>query len=211
MAAIPRFQPLLRQAVSLGRRRPREKHVRGDYCGPALAAIVGSTSIRIERAMSRHPALFTILVGGSIAAALDIAYAITWAGIHGVAATRLLQTVASGVLGEAAFAGGAPVAALGLALHFGMAWVIAAIFYIASRRLPFLSRHAVVSGLAFGIVVFAVMRLVVLPLSAFPYPVTFKPLSTITDLLSHMFLFGLPIALAARRVAPFARAPAPAA
>ena len=43
------------------------------------------------------------------------------------------------------------------------------------------------------------MRLVVLPLSAFPHPVTFKPLSASLDLLSHMFLFGVPIALAAAR------------
>ena len=43
------------------------------------------------------------------------------------------------------------------------------------------------------------MRLVVLPLSAFPHPVSFKPLSAGLDLLSHMFLFGLPIALAAAK------------
>ena len=43
------------------------------------------------------------------------------------------------------------------------------------------------------------MRLVVLPLSAFPHPVSFKPLSAGLDLLSHVFFFGLPIALAAAR------------
>ena len=52
--------------------------------------------------------------------------------------------------------------------------------------------------MAFGVVVFGVMRLIVLPLSAFPYPVTFKPLATVLDLLSHMLLFGIPIALAIR-------------
>jgi len=39
------------------------------------------------------------------------------------------------------------------------------------------------------------MRLLVLPLSAYPHPVTFKPLATALDLLSHMFLFGAPIAM----------------
>ena len=43
------------------------------------------------------------------------------------------------------------------------------------------------------------MRLVVLPLSAFPRPVTFKPLATVLDLLSHMLLFGFPIAWAASK------------
>jgi hypothetical protein len=43
------------------------------------------------------------------------------------------------------------------------------------------------------------LRLVALPVSAFPYPVTFKPVATILDLLSHTILFGVPIALAIRR------------
>ena len=43
------------------------------------------------------------------------------------------------------------------------------------------------------------MRLVVLPLSAFPFAVKFRPLASILDLLSHIFFFGVPIALAARR------------
>jgi hypothetical protein len=59
-----------------------------------------------------------------------------------------------------------------------------------------LSRR-VLAGIAFGVVAFLVMRLVVLPLSAYPRPVTFKPLATTLDLLSHTLLFGVPIAFAA--------------
>jgi hypothetical protein len=51
-----------------------------------------------------------------------------------------------------------------------------------------------VAGVIFGFVVFFCMRLIVLPLSAYPRPVTFPPLGTVLDLLSHMFLFGVPIA-----------------
>jgi uncharacterized membrane protein YagU involved in acid resistance len=57
----------------------------------------------------------------------------------------------------------------------------------------------ILAGAFFGILVFFTMRLVVLPLSAFPHPVSFKPVSAGLDLLSHMFLFGVPIALAAAR------------
>ena len=115
-----------------------------------------------------------------------------------MAPARLLQSVASGVLGTAAFDGGIPAAALGLVLHFGMSFVWAGIFGVAAVRLPALLRRPLLSGILFGVVVFLAMRLVVLPLSAFPYPVAFKPLSTTLDLLSHMFLFGAPIAIAAR-------------
>jgi len=149
--------------------------------------------------MNHRSGSWAVLVGGSIAGTLDILFAISFAGYSGVAPTRLLQTVASGLLGKAAFSGGIPTAALGLVLHFGMSYLWAGIFLLAARRLPRLRHQPVASGIHFGVAVFLTMRLVVLPLSAFPYPVSFKALSTVLDLLSHAFLFGVPIALAARR------------
>jgi uncharacterized membrane protein YagU involved in acid resistance len=152
--------------------------------------------------MKHRSVLWAVLVGGSIAGTLDILFAISFAGYSGVPPAGLLQTVASGLLGNAAFSGGIPAAALGLVLHFGMSYLWAGIFVGAARQLPGLVRQPMMSGVLFGAAVFLTMRLVVLPLSAFPYPVTFKPLSAILDLLSHTFLFGVPIALAARRAYP---------
>ena len=150
---------------------------------------------------------FAALLGGSVAGALDIAFAISFAAYNGMSAPRLLQVVASGVYGKAALSGGVAMAVLGLALHFSMSIVWAAAFVVVVALRPPLSRYPFASGIAFGVVVFLVMRLVVLPLSAFPFPVTFNPTATILDLMSHTLLFGVPIALAARR----AVAPAPAA
>jgi hypothetical protein len=149
--------------------------------------------------MRRNAAVFAILVGGAIAGALDITYAIVFSGFRGVPAARVLQSVASGLLGAASYRGGAPTAALGLLLHFVIAFRWAAIFYLASRRLTFLLRQPIVSGIAYGIAVYAVMNLVVLPISAFPGRPSTVPLVVITGLLVHMFLIGLPIALATRR------------
>jgi uncharacterized membrane protein YagU involved in acid resistance len=141
-----------------------------------------------------------ILVGGAIAGALDILFAITFAYVEGgVPPMSLLQTVASGVLGKASYEGGAGAAALGLALHFLISLLFAAAYVLASRRIDVLTKHPVIAGAVFGIGVFLVMRLVVLPLSAFPHPVRFRPLASVLDLLSHMFLFGVPIALAAMK------------
>ena len=149
--------------------------------------------------MNDRSVVRAVLVGGSIAATLDILFAISFAGYNGVPPADLLQTVASGLLGNAAFSGGIPIAALGLVLHLLMSYLWAGIFVVAARRFPRLVRQPMLSGTLFGVAVFLTMRLVVLPLSAFPYPVSFKPLATILDLLSHTFLFGVPIALAARR------------
>jgi uncharacterized membrane protein YagU involved in acid resistance len=150
--------------------------------------------------MKDRTATWALLTGGSIAAAGDILFAISFAAYRGVDPVHLLQSVASGALGNAAFTGGVQTAALGLALHFALSYLWAALFLIAAWQVPLLVRRPVLSGIAFGIVVFLVMRLVVLPLSAFPFPVTFKPLGASLDLMSHMFLFGVPIAIAASKV-----------
>lgn len=147
--------------------------------------------------MKPRTTIWTIVTGGTIAGALDMLFAISFAGYNGMAPARLLQTVASGALGNAAFSGGASAAAIGLACHFALSYAWAGIFVAAARAAPVLMRRPVLSGIAFGVIVFFTMRLVVLPLSAFPFPVRFKPLASILDLMSHMFLFGVPIAVAA--------------
>lgn len=152
--------------------------------------------------MNHRSMLWALLVGGGIAGALDILFAIAFAGFRsGVSPGQVLQVVASGALGEAAFSGGLPVAALGLALHFLLSFAWAGVFLIAAMGAPGLARRPLVAGIAFGIVVFLAMRCVVLPLSALPFRMGFEPFAAGMDLLSHMFLFGLPIALAARRAA----------
>jgi len=155
-----------------------------------------------------HPSrLRAVLIGGSIAGALDILFAITYAAFNGLTPVKLLQTVASGLLGNAAFDGGVPAAMLGLAGHFGMSYLWATLFMAAASRLPQLVAKPAVSGPIFGILVFFTMRLVVLPLSAFPFPIVFRPLSWGLDLLSHMFFFGLPIALLAAKALRAERRP----
>jgi uncharacterized membrane protein YagU involved in acid resistance len=148
--------------------------------------------------MTQRSGLRAVLIGGSVAGLLDIVFAISFAAYNGATPARLLQTVASGLFGSAAFEGGNVMAAIGLILHFAMSFLWAAIFLMLARRIPFLKLRWVLSGVLFGVVVFLTMRLVVLPLSAFPRPVSFDPLSTVLDLLSHTLLFGVPIALAVR-------------
>jgi len=152
--------------------------------------------------MRRLSPFSAILIGGAIAGALDITYAIGFSAMHGVPPMRILQSVASGLLGKPAFDGGVPIAALGLALHFFIAFSWAAIFYLASRAIPALTRHPVVAGLFYGFLIYAVMNLVVLPLSAYPRKVSFTLLLLLTGLLVHMFCIGLPISLAVRRTKP---------
>lgn len=142
------------------------------------------------------------LWGTAIAGTLDIVYAIVFHGMRGVPAMRILQSVASGLLGAPAYRGGVPTALLGLALHFAIMFVIAALFVAASRRLAPLRKHAVAAGATYGLAVYIAMNYVVLPLSAFPQRGTPATLVIALGLLVHVVLVGIPIALCARHKAP---------
>jgi hypothetical protein len=149
--------------------------------------------------MRRYSPGMAILIGGLIAGTLDITYAITYSAWRGMTPQSLLQFVASGLLGQPSFDGGTPTAGLGLLLHYLMMLIIAAIFYGISRQLPFLVRKPIVWGPVFGFLVYWVMNLVVMQLSATPSKWRFVPLSFATGILVHMFFIGLPIARAASR------------
>lgn len=142
-------------------------------------------------------AVRAIAISGLIVGTMDIASAIIIAILRGSTVPRLMQFIASGLLGPSAFQGGAATVALGLGLHFLIAFSLVAVFYAASRSLGFLRRQAVVSGLVYGLIVFGVMNLIVLPLSAA------KPRHSLSgDLIQigiHMFVIGLPTALLVRR------------
>jgi hypothetical protein len=133
-----------------------------------------------------------------VAGILDISSAFALSYPKGVGPIRVLQGVAAGLVGrESALTGGLATAGLGLTIHFFIAFVAATVFYIASRKLIFLTRNAVVSGLLYGVVVYGFMYWVVMPLA---YPVVHPSLSRdLTAVCVHMLLIGLPIALITRR------------
>ena len=140
-----------------------------------------------------------IFWGGLIAGTLDICAACLTSWLRaGVGPVRVFHSVASGLLGAAAFDGGAKTAVLGLALHFLIATGATVVFYLASRKMMFLIERPVTFGLLYGVAVYAFMNFVVLPLSNVarrPIPVSGR----IIGVLIIMFCIGLPIALVVRR------------
>jgi hypothetical protein len=135
-----------------------------------------------------------ILYGTLTVGVLDLTDAIVFFGLRGVRPIRIFQSIASGLLGRASFSGGIPTAILGIALHFFIAFVIVVTFLLLSKKLPVLVRRPIAAGLAYGVAVYLVMNLIVLPLSnagrgAFVLPVV------INGLLIHMFGVGLPSSL----------------
>ena len=109
------------------------------------------------------------------------------------------QFIASGALGESAFAGGIATALLGALFHFLFSIAIAGVFILSADRIPLL-RHYVISGsLLYGFGVFIVMNMIVIPLSATP-PLPTPPMSQlIVNSLSHILVFGLLLGILVRR------------
>lgn len=155
-------------------------------------------------------ALGIVAFAGVVAGCLDLVYAFVYFGVRGATPVRILQSIATGLLGRASYSGGAATALLGAVLHFFILIVAATMFYVASRRHPWMVRHAIATGAAFGLSIYGVMNFVVVPLSAFPHTGSSPPLTVITGILVHMFGVGVPIAIGARKASrpPPATAPA---
>jgi len=141
-----------------------------------------------------------ILVGGLAASVGDFVAAML---IWKISWVTVGHAIAKGVLGPAVRDSGVGGAVLGIVLHTAILLVAAAIYVLASRRLTFLARRPFLWGPVFGAGVYLVMNYVVVPLSlarrenAQPLEPT---LINALNIASHLFLVGLPIALAASRM-----------
>lgn len=141
-----------------------------------------------------------VVIAWLLAGTLDIAAAILYyVGPSRARAERLLQGIASGALGRSAFEGGAATAALGLVLHYTIALIWTMLFLMASRKLGAMRRHLVLIGVAYGIVVWFVMNLVVLPLSRVSRA-PFQPRAAAIAGLILICCIGLPISLVIGRL-----------
>lgn len=152
------------------------------------------TGVSVE-SVAKSDAFLAIIVGGLIVGALDLIYAIL---VYSPKEPILVpQTIASGILGMKSYSGGVTTAALGVALHFAIAFGAATVYYLASRKLVFLIRRPVLFGIIYGACVYLFMHLVVLPLSAVPpngLPLIYKA----SEFVEHCFCVGVPIAISVR-------------
>jgi hypothetical protein len=150
-----------------------------------------------------------VLAAGALAGALDGLFAVALAVWWRQRATveQVFQGIAGALLGPSARDGGVLTAAIGLALHFFIATIWAAIFAVAALRVPAVSRAlrttrgTYVAGAVFGPLVWLAMDFVVIPLSHARH----TPPNTSGFwilLVGHIFVVGLPIAWVIRGLRP---------
>jgi len=157
-----------------------------------------SQSIKVsaaENPTAKNHALLAILVGTLVGGTVNILVVCLQAG------WVIPFYIAAGLIGKRAIHGGAGMWVLGMGLHFFISCIWATVYYLASRKLPFLTEYPLICGLNFGVWVELFMKLVVLPLSGLHAT---EPIG-IQDLAGKALLFGLPVAYSVRQFARWPR------
>jgi uncharacterized membrane protein YagU involved in acid resistance len=152
-----------------------------------------STAIALP---GRNAAFKTILLAWIVAGILDMSAAIIVYDfvLHKTTALKILKSIASGLFGKQANAGGDDMAVYGLILHFIIALLFTVFYFLIFPYVPFLKRNRILSGLIYGAFVWCVMNLGVLPLIAGgKIPTNWISISRAAVIL--MICIGLPIAL----------------
>ena len=143
----------------------------------------------------------TIFLSGLIAGTLDIlAAVIIYAVIlEKTTAVKILQSIASGIFKKEAYTGGPQMVWYGLGLHYVIAFIFAWFYFIIYPYLPFLKKNFILSGVLYGIFVWIIMNLIVLPI-AFPLlPEKHFDFPLILSMLILIVCIGLPIASITRK------------
>ena len=144
-----------------------------------------------------------ILVATALAGTLDILAAVILTLVYGRPVDGMLRFVASGPFPPAT-QWGAAGAILGLAVHYVLMAIMAAVYVVTANATEALRRSPILWGVLYGIATYVVMNLLVVPLR---FGTGFPPslIGFATQFSFHILLVGIPIALVAAR---FLRRPA---
>lgn len=155
--------------------------------------MISSNSPGVRPAIRLTDAVWVTLLAAISGGSIDLVYAASFA-MEGVTMGGVMRAIASGLLGADAFKGGNPVALLGALLHYSILWGAGALFVTAGRFWPIVFQRPLISGTAFGIGIFVVMKIVV-KLSRAPFGMSSDIEQIVRNLLVHILCIGIPMAL----------------
>jgi hypothetical protein len=164
------------------------------------------TSLRGHRSPGRDD-MSRLVLAGLLTGVLDGAFSSALSVLaYRSTVARLFQGVAGVLLGGQAFDGGAPTVALGVLMHFGVAFAWSAVFLFLALRTRFVTRllaspHGVVRVASlYGPFVWVVMSLVVIPALVHHLPTI--GVRWWVQLVGHFPFVGLPIVAVCSRRSP---------
>jgi hypothetical protein len=159
--------------------------------------------MNLHRAVNLRRITWPALLAGIIVSLLVAAgTTITYLLAGGTNPSRLLNFVASGLVGAEAFGGGGNparhMALLGAVLHGIVSFAWAFVLFAFSMKFPRFLRNWWQSGIAFGVVIWLVMVFVIMPLSRAP-SVEINLKTALMDIANLVLNAGLPISFLAHR------------
>jgi uncharacterized membrane protein YagU involved in acid resistance len=108
----------------------------------------------------------------------------------------ILKFIASGLFGKQALSGGRRMILAGLALHYIIAFIFAIFFFQIFPKIKFLSANRIITGILYGIFVWAIMNLIVVPLSGVPSR-PFNITGAVINVLILIVAIGIPLSFMA--------------
>ncbi|MDN3673061.1 DUF1440 domain-containing protein [Flavobacterium branchiarum] len=143
----------------------------------------------------------TVLLSGLVAGTMDIIAPILIYSVilQKTTTVKILQSIASGIFKKDAYSGDPKMAVFGLVIHFIIATIFALFYFAIYPYLPSLKNKTIISGCIYGILVWIVMNLIVLPI-VFPIlPAKHLDFPLLLSIVIHVFCVGIPIAIITKK------------
>lgn len=145
------------------------------------------------------PLASRIIKAGLIVGTLDILSAFTYYFIMSGKSNVLivLKYVASGFFGVRALTGGADMMLAGLLFHYFIAFTFTIVFFLIYPRIPALIKAPLLTGIVYGLIIWAIMNLIVVPQSNVNHR-PFNLNNAIINALILIVMIGIPLSYMAR-------------
>jgi hypothetical protein len=140
-----------------------------------------------------------MLLSGALVGTLDILSALIYTYLlTGKNPVRVFPYIASGVFGKKALSGDRSMIIAGLLFHYLIAFIFTIVFFLLYPQLKRYFKNWIVLGVIYGVAIWCIMNLIVVPLSNTPPP-TWKPVRMFINMLILIAAIGLPLSFIARR------------
>jgi hypothetical protein len=147
----------------------------------------------------RNNVVIAIIKTGLLAGTLDALAAILWEHLYfNMDTASIFKYIAGGIFGKAAFADGFNMVLYGVLIHYFIASIFTIILFLLYPFISFRLKNKYIVGILYGLVIWLIMNLIVLPLSnTAKYPFNINHALIACGIL--IVCVGLPISLMANR------------
>ncbi|WP_448702841.1 hypothetical protein ACFGVR_10845 [Mucilaginibacter sp. AW1-3] len=144
---------------------------------------------------SKASVAVTVLWCGLLVGTLDILAAFANAYVSfDVGPTRVLKYIASALFGAAAITGGTDMVIIGLLMHYCIAYFFTALYFFLYPRLGGITQNNILLGVMYGLFIWLLMNLIVVPFTKIPHSHMHIP-QTVINILILIVMIGVPLSI----------------